>query len=420
MDAKRLGRLRDELERFLGGLTADLGRSDRRRWAATYVRGLLLDGDRKSAGAMAARLAAVDRAGSDYEQGLQQLVAASPWADRPVRDRLARWAAGRAGRGERYVVIDDTGFAKQGRHSVGVARQYSGTLGKVGNCQVAVTAQLAAGGAVVCLDAELYLPREWTDDPGRCAAAGVPPTVGFRAKWELALGMLARAKANGVTGVVLADGDYGGNAKFRAGLEAGGWRYAVAVDRNTAVVGADEDLGPVPEWKGRGPRTTRPARVRSGAVTGAAVERFAADRPAAFRAVAWRAGSKGRMRGRFAAWRVRPAPDLSARMTPGDPCWLLAEWPAGGPGPAKYYFSNLPEGTSVRALVRAVKGRWWVEQSYQQMKEELGLDHFEGRSWRGWHHHLTLVMVAFAFLAATADGGREKGAAGPPSRRSAA
>src|ERR671911_627485 len=178
MDANRLTRLRDELTAFLDDLTGDLGRADRRRWAVAYVRGLLLDGDRKSAGAMAQRLAAIDRPARDYEQGLQQFLTDSPWADRPVRDRLARWAAGRAGRGERFVVVDDTGFPKKGRHSVGVAPQYSGSIGAVGNCQVAVTVQLAAAGAVVCLDAELYLPESWAADPDRCAAAGVPDGVG--------------------------------------------------------------------------------------------------------------------------------------------------------------------------------------------------------------------------------------------------
>src|SRR5215218_3173302 len=244
MDANRLTRLQDELTAFLDDLTGDLGRADRRRWALAYVRGLLLDGERKSAGAMAARLAAIDRSGRDYEQGLQQLLTDSPWADRPVRDRLARWAAGRAGRGERFVVVDDTGFPKKGRHAVGVAPRYSGSVGAVGNCQVAVTVQLAAAGSVVCLDAALYLPEEWTDDRGRCDAAGVPGEVGYKPKWELALGLLGRAKANGVTGVVLADAGYGTTAAFRRGLETQGWTYAVAVTPGVVVIAADEDLGP--------------------------------------------------------------------------------------------------------------------------------------------------------------------------------
>src|SRR5215468_7874874 len=204
MDANRLTRLQDELTTFLEGMTAEMGRADRRRWALAYVRGLLLDGDRKSAGAMAERLAAVDHTGRDYEQALQQLLTDSPWADRPVRDRLSRWAAARVGRGERVVVVDDTGFPKKGTHSVGVAPQYSGSIGAVGNCQVAVTVQLAAAGSVVGLDAELYLPEAWAADRPRCAAAGVPAGVGHRPKWQIALGLLERAKANGVTGVVLA------------------------------------------------------------------------------------------------------------------------------------------------------------------------------------------------------------------------
>ncbi|HZH28296.1 MAG TPA: IS701 family transposase [Azospirillaceae bacterium] len=411
MDEKRLGQLQERLGTFLDEMTAGLGRQDRRRWAQTYVRGLLLDGDRKSAGAMAGRLAAVDRAERDYEQALQQFLGASPWDDRPVRDALARWAAGRADEGEeaggieRFVVIDDTGFPKQGERSVAVARQYSGTLGKVGNCQVAVTLQFAsqaggsAAGEVVCLDAALYLPKGWAADAARCRAAGVPEGTAHRPKWELALEMLGRAKANGIGGLVLADADYGGNAAFRAGLEAQGWRYAVGIDSNTAVVGAGEDLGAVPPWPGVGPKPTRPQRVRDGTIRAVAAAGWASGHAPDFRAVTWRQGSRGRMRGRFAAWRVRPAPGLSARQTPGQACWLLAEWPEGEAAPTKLYFSNLPTSTPLKRLVAAAKGRWWVEQSYQQMKEELGLDHFEGRSWRGWHHHVTLVMLAYAFLA---------------------
>jgi SRSO17 transposase len=417
MDAKQLTGLQDELTAFLEGMTAEMGRADRRTWALAYVRGLLLDGDRKSAGAMAERLAAIDHAGRDYEQALQQLLTDSPWADRPVRDQLARWAAKRSGRGEKLVVVDDTGFPKKGAHSVGVAPQYSGSIGAVGNCQVAVTVQLAAAGAVVCVDAELYLPERWAADPARCAAAGVPAGVGHRPKWQIALGLLERAKANGVTGTLLADADDGSVAKFRAGLVAQGWAYAVAVRPTVVVIAADEDLGEVPPWRGTGNRPRRPARVRHLQVRATPARRWAADRAADFRRVTWRAGSKGPLVSRFAAWRVRPAGKVSSRRMPGEECWLLAEWPAGEADPAKFYLSNLPAGTPLRAIVRAARGRWWVEQSYQQMKEELGLDHFEGRSWRGWHHHVTLVMLAYAFLASARRAGK-KGATGRPSRRS--
>ena len=418
MDANRLTRLQDELTAFLDDLTGDLGRADRRRWALADVRGLLLDGERKSAGAMAARLATIDRTARDYEQGLQQFLADSPWPDRPARDRLARWAAARAGRGDRAVVVDDTGFPKKGRHSVGVAAQYSGSIGAVGNCQVAVTVQLAAAGSVVCLDAQLYLPKEWTDDRDRCDAAGVPAGVGYKPKWELALGLLERARANGVTGVVLADAGYGTTAAFRRGLEAQGWAYAVAVTPTVVVIAADEDLGPVPPWRGTGNRPRRPAKVRHLQVKPTSVRQWAAGRAADFRAVTWRAGSKGSLRARFAAWRVRPAGKVTSRRMPGAECWLLAEWPVGEAAPAKFVLSNLPAGTGLRTLVRVAKGRWWVEQSYQQMKEELGLDHFEGRSWRGFHHHVTLVLLAYAFLSSLRPPAGKKGATGGrPSRR---
>jgi SRSO17 transposase len=280
-----------------------------------------------------------------------------------------------------------------------------------------LTVQLAAAGAVVCLDAELYLPEAWAADRPRCAAAGVPAGVGHRPKWQIALGLLERAKANEVTGVVLADADYGSVAAFRRGLEGQGWAYAVAVRPAVVVIAADEDLGDVPPWRGTGTRPSRPARVRHLRVKVTAVREWAAQRAADVRRVTWRAGSKGPLSSRFAAWRVRPAGTVSSRRMPGAECWLLAEWPRGEDGPAKFYLSNLPAGTPLRALVRAAKGRWWVEQSYQQMKEELGLDHFEGRSWRGWHHHVTLVLLAYAFLVSFRPAGK-KGASSRVSPRS--
>jgi SRSO17 transposase len=397
MDAKRLQRLQVELGRYLDDVLTDLGRQGRRPWAELYLRGLLLDGRRKSAGAMAERLRRIDRSPQDYEQGLQQFLSQSPWDERPVRDQLARHMVDTLG-GDGLLILDDTGFPKQGTHSVGVQRQYSGTLGKVGNCQIGVTLQFATAHEVVCLDADLYLPEEsWGNDPDRLEAAGVPEDVGYRPKWRIGLTLLGRAKANGFTGVVLADSAYGDVTEFRQSLGAEGWRWCVGIEKTLKVIAADADLGEVPPYTGRGRPPSRPEKVQPGA-TSASVLGWAQGRARDLRKVTWREGSKGKLSSRFAGWRVRPAHKLSAGQEPLAACWLLVEWPEGEAAPAKYFFSNLPEGTSLRQLVRTAKGRWWVEHSYKELKDELGLDHFEGRSWRGWQHHVTLVLLAYAFL----------------------
>jgi SRSO17 transposase len=397
MDAKRLHRLQGDLTRYLDDVLPDLGRHGRRAWAELYLRGLLLEGRRKSAGAMAERLQRIDQTQEDYEQGLQQFLSQSPWDERPVRDRLAQHLASVLD-AEGFLILDDTGFPKQGTHSVGVQRQYSGTLGKIGNCQIGVTLQYATQREVVCLDADLYLPEEsWGNQPDRLRAAGVPKDVGYRPKWQVGLQLLARAKTNGFRGVVLADGAYGDVTEFRQTLETAGWRYCVGIEKTLKVIAADADLGKIPPSTGRGRPPTRPEQVRPGA-TSESVREWAQSRSQDFRKVTWREGSKGKMASRFAAWRVRPAHKLSAGKEPLATCWLLVEWPAGEAAPTKYFFSNLPEGTSLKQLVRTAKGRWWVEHSYKELKDELGLDHFEGRSWRGWQHHVTLVLLAYAFL----------------------
>ena len=412
MDTNRLHRLRADLARYLDDVLPDLGRKGRRDWAELYVRGLLLDGRRKSAGAMAERLRRIDRSPLDYEQGLQQFLSHSPWDERPGRDQLARHLRDKLD-GDGLLILDDTGLPKQGTHSVGVARQYSGTLGKVGNCQVTVTLQYATAREVACLDAELYLPEEsWGNDRDRLRAAGVPESVGYRPKWQIGLTLLSRVKANGFAGVVLADSAYGDVTEFRQALAAEGWRYCVGVGSTLKVVAAAADLGEVPPYGGRGRPPSRPAKVRPGAAS-ESVLGWARDRRRDFRKVTWREGSKGKMASRFAAWRVRPAHRLSAGREPLPACWLIAEWPQGEAEPTKFFFSNLPAATSLRSLVRTAKGRWWVEHSYKELKDELGLDHFEGRSWKGWQHHVTLVLLAYAFLVLQRLGRRgKKGAPG--------
>jgi SRSO17 transposase len=411
MDAKRLQRLQLELARYLDDVLTDLGRQGRRPWAELYLRGLLLDGRRKSAGAMAERLRRIDRSPQDYEQGLQQFLSQSPWDERPVRDQLARHVRDTLG-GEGLLILDDTGFPKQGSHSVGVARQYSGTLGKIGNCQIGVTLQFATQREVVCLDADLYLPEEsWGNDRDRLQRAGVPEAVGYRPKWRIGLTLLGRARAHGFRGVVLADCAYGDVTEFRQALDAEGWSYCVGVEKTLKVIAAEADLGEVPPYTGQGRPPSRPEKVRPGA-TSASVLEWVQGRARDLRKVTWREGSKGKMSSRFAAWRVRPAHKLSAGKEPLAPLWLVAEWPAGEAAPTRFFFSNLPVGTPLRQLVRTAKGRWWVEHSYKELKDELGLDHFEGRSWRGWQHHVTLVMLAYAFLVLLRRHRGKKGVAG--------
>jgi SRSO17 transposase len=396
MDARTLTKLRNDLSAFLDAVAEPLGHPRRRRWCDAYLRGLLLDGHRKSVEPMAARLRAIETGAEDYEQALQQFLNQSPWDEQALLDGLQTWAGRRFGT-TGVLILDDTGFPKQGAHSVGVARQYTGTLGKVASCQVAVTLQFATATQVVALDARLYLPEGWATDPDRMAKAGVPDAVGYRPKWEIALDMVRRAAAHGFAGVVLADSLFGTVTAFRERLAADGRTYCVGIDSTLKVIAADADLGPVPPHSGTGRPPTRPANVRRGA-TSPTVREWAVEHAKGFRNVTWREGSKGKMTGRFAAWRVRPAHQLSAGKVPLAPCWLLAEWPDGAEQPTKFFFSNLPAAASLKRLVATAKSRWWVEHSYRELKDELGLDHFEGRSWRGWNHHVVLVLMAYAFL----------------------
>jgi len=396
MDARKLTKLRKDLASFLDDVVGTLGNERRRRWCETYVRGVLLDGGRKSIEPMAARLRKIESGAEDYEQALQQFINQSPWDEQAVLDGLQRWIGDKFGT-QGYLILDDTGFPKQGKSSVGVARQYTGTLGKVASCQVAVTLQMASPREVVGLDAELYLPQSWAEDPERLAKSGVPESVGYQPKWQLALTMLRRAQANGLSGIVLADSLFGTVTEFRRALDAENLSYCVGIDSTLKVIAADADLGPVPKYSGRGQPPKLPRKVRRGAKS-PSVREWAIERVDDFRKVTWREGTKGKMQSRFAAWRVRPAHRLSAGKEPLTACWLLVEWPADAEHPAKYFFSNLPEKTSLKRLVGTAKSRWWIEHSYRELKDELGLDHFEGRSWRGWHHHVVLVLSAYAFL----------------------
>lgn len=388
MNARELQACADRLEEFLVTMLAKVGRSERRHHGLLYVQGLLLDGERKSIEPLAERLPAGN------VQALQQFVGQSPWEWEQVRRLLAQHmeeellpAAG--------WIVDDTGFPKQGKESVGVARQYSGTLGKVGNCQVAVAVHLTTEAESMPLDWALYLPQAWTEDAERCRKAGVPESRPFRTKIALALELIDHLLEWGLSRQpVLADAGYGNNTEFRQGLVDRHLHYVVGVESNTAVwEKPTQRLQPRPRASRGRPR--RP--YYRGQPT--ALRDLAAALPAeSWRTLTWRPGSQGPQRGRFAACRVQPAHGHVQNRSELQPVWLLIEWPPEAEAPTKYWFSNLAEEVSLRRLVRLAKLRWRVEQNYQQLKEELGLDHYEGRGWQGWHHHVTLVCLAYAFL----------------------
>jgi SRSO17 transposase len=383
-----MAKARQRLETFTEQMLAPVGRSERRYWGGVYVRGLLLEGERKSVGAMAERLP------DGNEQSLQQFVSQSPWPWEPVWQRLAQQAE--QAFPTTAWIVDDTGFPKKGEHSVGVARQYSGTLGKTANCQVAVSLHAASATGSSPLGFRLYLPQLWTEDPERLRKAGVPDGISFQEKWRLALDLIDQARGWGLTPppVVLADAGYGENGAFRQGLEQRHLPYAVGISSQVSVWTTPPECG-VPDWGGHG----RPTRcIRYGEQRPDSVREVAVAHRKRFRLVTWREGSRGTMRSRFWASRVQSAHQWSTGAPPGKAVWLLIEWPREETMPTKYYLCDLPAGISLRRLVTVTRGRWRIEQDYQQLKEELGLDHFEGRSWTGWHPHVTLVMLAHLFL----------------------
>jgi SRSO17 transposase len=390
-----LATIRGRLEAFADDVFASLARADQRARGQCYLRGLMLDGRRKSIEPMAARL------GEVHYQALHHFVAASPWDWRPVRRRLAEVLVGALG--PVAWVVDDTGFPKDGDHSVGVQRQYSGTLGKTANCQLGVSVDAVTEHASCPLDWRLFVPESWDDDTPatkqRRAACHLPGRVHHRPKWQLVLDMLDElAGWELLPPVLLADSGYGEIGEFRGGLDARGVPYVVEVRADTSAYPGHVHPTAAPySGKGRRPRPRyhdTPSSLKDLALQ--------AGQQACVELV-WRRGSKGLQRGRFLALRVRPAgvtPRRLARQAGGElPLrWLLVEWPVGKPEPTKYWLANLPETTPLVDLVRLARSRWRVEQDYRELKGGLGLDHFEGRGWVGWHHHVTLVSVAHGFL----------------------
>ena len=396
LSERELARVRGRLVEFSEEMFASMARSDQRRWGECYLRGLMLDGKRKSIEPMAARLADGD------EQCLQQFVNQSPWDEVPVRKALARRMSRELS--PAAWVIDDTGFPKFGKYSVGVARQYSGALGKIGNCQIGVSINAATEDASCPLDWRLFIPEEWDEDSefnrDRRQKAKLPEGVHHVEKWRLALEMIDELIGWGIKPpVMLGDGAYGDVTELRSGLDEREIEYVLDVKGATSAYSEDVKPTQPPRPEGRG----RPPGLRYREDPSSLKELALAAGKKAAVTVTWREGTRGKMSSRFIALRVRPA-NIHLRRKAHEAAeelpvrWLICEWPSKEKQPTKYWLSNLPADTPLKQLVYLAKMRFRIEQDYRELKDALGLDHFDGRGWRGWNHHVTLVSVAQAFL----------------------
>jgi SRSO17 transposase len=387
MNDNQLDKCRKRLEQFLIDLLEPVGRSERRYWGAVYVRGLLLNGERKSIEPMAARMP------EGNVQAMQQFVGQSPWQWEPIWERLGKRMTAEL-EPDPIWVVDDTGFPKKGEHSVGVERQYSGTLGKTGNCQVAVSLHHVGEQGSSVLGWRLYLPESWARDKDRRKTAGVPDEVVFKTKWELAIDIIDQVRDWDLPDrIVVADAGYGEATGFRGALEKRSLRYVTGISGQVGVWAKPPKIT-VPQYSGRG---QPPSRYSYGNQKPTNV-RDLASKAKGWKNIRWREGSKGWLESRFMAVRVQPSHGYVDGEPPHKEVWLLVEWPEDEKEPTKYFLCDLPETYTLRRLVRLAKARWKIEQDYQQLKEELGLDHYEGRYWIGWHHHVTMVMLAQAFL----------------------
>src|SRR5215213_1473553 len=383
---------------YVESLAGALGHADRVAPLRAYCTGLILPGERKSVEPMAAR---VDPGrGQAAHQSLHHFVAKAEWSDQALLAVVRAEALPVITRQGpiRAWIVDDTGFPKKGRHSVGVARQYCGQLGKQDNCQIAVSLSVANDHASLPIAYQLYLPEAWANDADRRAKAGVPEDVVFRTKPEIALDQIQAALAAGVTrGVLLADAGYGIDTAFRTELTKMGLTYVVGVQSSTSLWPAG--TGPLPPrpWSGRGRPPSLVRRHPEHKPTSA--KELAQALPAsAWHTITWRQGTNAALSSRFAAMRLRPANRDYWRSAPRPEEWLLVEWPQGESEPIKYWLSTLPADTMLADLVDQAKLRWRIERDYQELKQEIGLSHYEGRGWRGFHHHATLSIAAYAFL----------------------
>jgi SRSO17 transposase len=383
----------------MNGLAKAAGHADRYAPLQNYCKGLLLPGERKSVEPMAARLAPdnVRR----MHQSLHHLVADAPWNDEEMLAEVRRQVLPSMQKHGPVVawIVDDTGFPKQGKHSVGVARQYCGQMGKHDNSQAAVSLSVSTWNSSLPMGWRLYLPEVWCEDAERCRQAGVPEGVRFETKPEIALEQIRQALEQQVpVGVVLADAGYGKGTQFRTELTQLGLQYAVGIESNATVW--EPGQGPLPAPVRKPGRGAPPKRLqRSAHHQPISVKELAFGLPSStWKEIGWRHGSEGTLRSRFAAVRVRPAHRDYKRTEPYPEEWLLIEWPKKESEPTKYWLSTLPVMTSLRSLVKIAKHRWIIERDYEELKQELGLGHYEGRGWRGFHHHAILCIAAYGFL----------------------
>ncbi|HXX13458.1 MAG TPA: IS701 family transposase [Candidatus Eremiobacteraceae bacterium] len=382
------------------GLANAAGHEDRQIPLKNYCKGLLLPGERKSIEPMAGRLDPQNI--QAMRQSLHHLVAKAPWSDAVVLEQVRNYVLPAMQKQGPVVawIVDDTGFPKKGKHSVGVTRQYCGQAGKQENCRVAVSLSVATWSASLPVAYRLYLPKEWAADAERREQTEVPKEIEFQTKPDIALDQIRAAVAAHLErGVVLADAAYGMNTAFRDGLTALGLLYVVGVQSSMTVwEPGKRPLPAQPRGKmGRPPRLLQ----RSKAHQPISVKQLAMRLPAtAFKEITWREGTDRKLRSRFAAVRVRPAHRDYEKAEPHAEEWLLIEWPRGEAEPTKYWTATLPPHTQLKALTKMAKHRWIIERDYEELKQELGLGHFEGRHWRGFHHHATLCVAAYGFLVA--------------------
>lgn len=380
MDDAAMGRLRA----YLDTIGEELGNDSRRSSFAIYAMGILGDGERKSVEPMAARACADPARAEAAHQSLLHFVSNSNWSDEAVRRIAATHALDALTAHEPIEtwIVDDTGMLKQGDASVGVQRQYTGSAGKVTNCQIAVSLTVATAHEHAPIDVQLYMPQSWTDDEKRRESVRVPTDLTFKTKPQMALEMMKRARKNRVPkGVVLADAGYGTSGEFRDGIRALKLNYAVGVNPQTSVwlVGRD------------GTWSQGAASVRDFAL--------ASEELGEFRRCAWREGTNATLSARFAAMRVVPASEHDKRPPKErEELWLLVEWRDGESEPANYFLSSLNKRMTKKQLIRIVMQRWRTERVYEDLKGELGFDHFEGRSYPGWHHHVSVVLSCYAFV----------------------
>jgi len=383
---------------YVDSLVDVIGQADRAEPLKDYCLGLMLPVDRKSVEPLAA-VTAPTRVSAKH-QSLLHFVGQAPWSDEALLARVRDLVLPLIERHGPVAawIVDDTGFPKKGRHSVGVARQYCGQLGKQDNCQVAVSLSIANTAASLPIAWRLYLPETWADDPERRRKAKIPDSVAFQTKPAIALDQIRAAQAAGIApGVVLADAGYGADGAFRAGLSALGRDYVVGVQPTLSVWRPGEGPLPPRPWRGKG----RPASLmrRTPEHSPVSAKTLAQELPPdAWKTIVWREGTNVDLGSRFAAVRVRPASRDYNLTGPRPEEWLLIEWPEGDAEPLKYWLSTLATDTAIGDLVSTAKLRWRIERDYRELKQELGLGHYEGRGWRGFHHHASLCIAAYGFL----------------------